>query len=306
MWKVQVLMSTYNGEKYLREQIDSILAQKTKLGEKQIEISLLVRDDGSQDGTVGILEEYCKKDPRVSYIKGKNMGACKSFFELMKQAGGEMDYIAFSDQDDIWNKNKIRRAVSGLGRYEDIPALYAGDLEIVDEKLNILKISENTSKNFHPSFGNSLIENICTGCTIVINKKLYQMVVKTIPEHAYMHDWWLYMTASCFGHVIYDPVPFIFYRQHEHNVIGMKKSRLERLWEKILHFSQARNVISSQLKEFYKIYHPQGTNGKLLKRFLYAKKHPSERIRLFRERKIYRQEKFNHLICKILILTGSM
>lgn len=254
MIKVQVLMSTYNGQAYLREQLDSILNQKRELGEETIELSLLVRDDGSEDHTMEILKEYCQRFPQIICIQGENTGACKSFFELMEHAGQDMDYISFSDQDDVWDKNKIRRAISGLRKYSEIPAMYAGNLEIVNQDLEILKVSSSTDKKFQPSFGNALIENICTGCTIVINKRLYKMAVKNIPKHAYMHDWWLYLTASCFGKVLYDRKAFIKYRQHETNTVGSAVNYWELMKKRVENFRSLQHYVPMQIKEFTEIF----------------------------------------------------
>lgn len=297
--KVQILMSTYNGEAYLQEQIDSILAQKTKLGKEKIELSLLIRDDGSLDGTVEILEEYGKKFPQITYIEGRNIGACKSFFRLMQKADSDADYIAFSDQDDVWNENKIRRAVSGLKKQENIPAMYAGDLEIVNEKLETIRISENTGRNFRPSFGNALIENICTGCTIVINKKLYQMVMKTVPQKAYMHDWWLYMTASCFGKVIYDKKPYIKYRQHESNTVGSAVKYRQLFQKRIKNFNDLRNYVPAQVKEFMEIFELPEDKKELAELMLAGHGDYKKRIKLFSCRKIVRRRKSDTMLYKL-------
>lgn len=304
-------MSTYNGEKYLREQLDSILNQTYS------NIEILVRDDGSTDATLEILQEYAKKQTGIRYVKGKNCGAAKSFFRLIKKADKEADYYALSDQDDVWESDKIERAVKKLEKYRyrekvqsdvawEKPLMYSSALKVVDQDLNLLYKKGTDRRMEELSFGNAMVENCCTGCTIVMNSALQEMIARVrIPECS-MHDWWLYMAASCFGKVLYDSKPFILYRQHENNVIGMEARGKERLKKKIKGFIQGRNVISCQLTEFYRIYRPEGENGKLLKRFLYAKKHPFYRMKLVKGHKIYRQSWGNDMICKILMLTGSM
>lgn len=286
--KIQVLMSAYQGEKYLREQLDSILAQTYK------NMEILVRDDGSTDATVDILKEYAARK-KLTYIKGKNCGAAKSFFRLLKKADRQADYYALSDQDDVWEPDKLERAVRMLEQqdkkekkgtwngtvFEDkvrkdskpCPLMYCSALNVVDQNLTFLYKEGQERKTSDLSFGNAMVENCCTGCTIVFNRALQELAAeKRIPECS-MHDWWLYLLASCFGKVLYDPEARILYRQHEHNVIGMDSHWLERLKKKIRGFQQGRNVISYQLIEFYRLYHPEGKEGKLLRRFLFAKKH---------------------------------
>ena len=298
MIKVQILMSTYNGEAYLREQMDSILAQKTILGKEKIAISLLIRDDGSKDNTIKILEEYKKRFSQISYIKGENIGACKSFFKLMQKVEKEMDYIAFSDQDDVWKENKIKRAISGLKKYDTIPAMYASDLEIVNYNLELIKVSNNTSKHFYPSFGNALIENICTGCTIVINKKLYDMVVKTVPRYAYMHDWWLYMTASCFGKVLYDKKAWIKYRQHKENTVGSAVKYWKLMEKRIRNFHLLQKYVPLQIKEFIEIFELPEDKRKLAEQMIISDKDFKKKLKIFKYREIKRRKVMDTLLYK--------
>lgn len=299
MVKVQILMSTYNGEAYLREQLNSILTQKTKIGKENIYLSLLVRDDGSRDNTVKILEEYDKKFPQITYIRGKNVGACKSFFQLIQKADRDIDYIAFSDQDDVWNENKIRRALTGLKKYEDIPAMYASDLEIVNRNLETVKISANTGRGFKPSFGNALIENICTGCTIVINKKLYKMVAEKIPKCAYMHDWWLYMTASCFGKVLYDKKPYIKYRQHEANTVGSAVKYRQLMRKRIENFHLLQRYVPAQIREFTEIFKLPEDKKRLAELMLTEHGAYGKRMKIFGCREIVRRKAGDNILYKI-------
>ena len=132
MEKVCVLMSTYNGEKYLKEQIESILNQEN------IEVDILIRDDGSTDNTLNILENYTQKYKNIRYYTGENLRSAKSFMNLLFTVK-EYDYYAFSDQDDVWKKNKLYTAVSKLKEGYD---LYGGKKSIVDSELNILNIED--------------------------------------------------------------------------------------------------------------------------------------------------------------------
>lgn len=292
-------MSTYNGEVYLKEQLDSILNQKTEIGKRNFNLSVLIRDDGSRDNTIQILEEYQKKFPQITYMRGKNIGACKSFFQLMQKADKEADYIAFSDQDDIWKENKIKRAIMGLRRYDSIPAMYASDLEIVDQDLKPMKITASTSRGFCPSFGNALVENICTGCTMVINKKLYDMIVKVLPGHAYMHDWWIYMTASCFGKVIYDKKPWIQYRQHETNTVGSAVKYRQLMQKRIRNFHDLRNYVPAQIKEFIEIFELPEDKKRLAELMLIEHGNFVKKLKIFGCKEITRKRAGDTILYKI-------
>ena len=302
MIKVQILMSTYNGEKYLREQLDSILSQKTKLGKKRISFSLLIRDDGSTDSTGKILEEYADKFPGITYFQEENIGACRSFFRLLQKADHNMDYIAFSDQDDVWNENKLRRAVRGLKKYQAIPAMYAGDMEIVDHHLNLLKVSSNVTKRFRPSFGNALVENICTGATIVINHVLYRFIAEKIPKRAYMHDWWLYMAASCFGKVLYDRKPYMKYRQHEENTVGSAVGYGQLIKKRIENFQSLQQYVPEQIAEFLKLFELPEDKKKLAEVMLIEKGRYLKRMKIFDCREIRRRRPMDTVCYKIMYL----
>ena len=211
MKKVQVLMSTYNGEKYLKEQIDSILSQE------DVEVNLLIRDDGSTDKTISILENITKQNENVRYYIGENIGSARSFMDLVKQSK-EADYYAFADQDDVWNSKKIISAIKKIENDNNKPSLYISALEVVDEELNTIKIKK-VSGNF--CFEGEICKNFATGCTMVFNKKLCDIIKMYNPEYIIMHDSWI--TRVCYavgGNVIIDENTYIKYRQHGNNVVG--------------------------------------------------------------------------------------
>ncbi len=214
MDKITVLMSTYNGEKYLRQQIDSILNQKDCI------VELFVRDDGSDDNTQKILDEYKCRNQLIWYT-GKNLGAAKSFFDLILQAS-DSKYYAFADQDDVWEPDKLCIAMESLKPYETEAALYYSNAKITDENDNYLGI--NTYKvNQKTNFEGFACSGGALGCTMVINRRLRNIVVAGgLPEKIIMHD--DYLTSLCFaigGQVVYDHSPHVNYRQHNNNVIGI-------------------------------------------------------------------------------------
>lgn len=220
MKNVQVLMSTYNGEKYLKEQIDSILSQEN------VEVSLLIRDDGSTDKTISILEKIVKENTNVSYYIGKNIGSAKSFIDLVNQSK-EVDYYAFADQDDVWNSKKIISAIEKIENDSNIPSLYISALEVVDEELNTIEIKK-VSGNL--CFEGEMAKNFATGCTMVFNKKLCNAIKTYNPSYIIMHDSWI--TRVCYaigGNVVVDENTYIKYRQHGNNVVGYKDEGFRKL-----------------------------------------------------------------------------
>ena len=165
-------MSSYNGEKYIKEQIDSILAQE------EVEIYLLIRDDGSRDATLDILEKYEKLD-NVRLIKGENLGVKKSFLSLIAMAPDYFDYYALSDQDDYWLTDKMISAINhieGAGENLDDNFLYYSNTCLVDE--NLFPLNEKGYNVDRPyNFGEILIRNCASGCTYVFGRKLKFMMM---------------------------------------------------------------------------------------------------------------------------------
>lgn len=300
---VQILLSTYNGEKYLEEQLDSLLAQDYP------SLEILIRDDGSTDGTRAILDKYSKRFPNIKLIYGQNLGVVKSFFELLKLASSEVGYIAFCDQDDVWMKDKVSRAVNILEQQsQNIPLLYCSRLVLVDESLHVIGQTKTPKKC--PSFENALVQNIATGCTIVINKASKQLLAKEFPTVTGMHDWWIYLVISAFGKVIYDPVPKILYRQHSSNVIGHKKSSIARWTKRINRFLNKGDLylITEQAIEFKRIFGSILPNEKkkILNRFINGRKNFWDRLYYSLSSDVYRQSVVDDIILKLLIIMNRV
>ena len=209
--KVTVLMSTYNGEKFLEEQLDSIFAQKG------VDLYLVVRDDGSKDGTVSILHDYQKKKKNMIVIEdGSNLGPCKSFLKLIRE-NVDSDYFALADQDDIWDEDKLEVAINMI-KNDDI-SLYFSNLRIVDAENNYIRNSHDFPQLTNNKFA-FLSVPLPTGCTIVYSRGLANIVAEAALDDYSMHDTWLYGVCSLFGKVFYDFEPHICYRVHGNNVVG--------------------------------------------------------------------------------------
>lgn len=303
MKKIIILISTYNGAEFLETQLDSILLQTYS------NIMIYIRDDGSDDDTVSIVEKYQKKNNNIILIKGENVGARNSFFKLISELPERADYYAFCDQDDYWYPEKIEKGIMELEKTEgvNIPLMYCSALQVTDEELNIIGRMNDIKNKRLIGFGNALVENINTGCTCIINDKLFEMLRMTKERYVnsiLMHDWWIYLVASCFGQIIFDDNSYIKYRQHENNCIGAKYSITDKYKKKLRSFHKDIGRITEQIIVFDKIYHPKGENGQLLKDILDSKKHIKQRICLVSHNKVYRMRKIDNIIIKIKILFG--
>lgn len=210
--QVVVLMSTYRGERWVAEQIRSILRQLPPEGR------LMVRDDGSTDETAARVESI--SDPRIKLLRGSNIGYVRSFQTLLAQVPENTEMIMLSDQDDIWLPEKIERAWKVIRASSTIPTLYCSRLKLVDANLTPMGLSPQRLRP--PSFQNALTENIVTGCTAAMNPAALALVRESADAgRIYFHDWWFYLVVAAFGRVVFDPEPTILYRQHGYNVIGM-------------------------------------------------------------------------------------
>lgn len=276
--KVIVLMSTYNGERFLREQIDSILQQKGCV------IRLIVRDDGSNDATISILNEYQEKKLLEWYSDGMNLGAAKSFIKLIMEAP-RADYYAFADQDDIWNSNKIESAIEMLRNHTE-PAIYYSNAQLVDSSLNPL--GENVySHQQKPTRLMALCSCNVLGCTMVFNENL-AVIVKNgkMPNKLLMHDNYICAVCSvCEGNIIYDDTTSMMYRQHGGNVIGVtvNNSIKSKIKEKIKWITNRRDVsIADQCLDILLNYSEISEQGrKDLQMVIDYNKKNSKKMKLF-------------------------
>ena len=251
MKSVCVLLSTYNGERFIAEQLDSLLLQK------DVDLRILIRDDGSKDNTIDIIKKYLKIDKRISFYQGDNKGPAQSFFDLIRNCG-QYDYYAFCDQDDVWDEDKLSIAIQYLEKEDHSkPNMYYSNLRIVDQNLKYYRLSHSTPSVQKNKYS-VLTEDMATGCTIVFNKATLSLVKDKLPEYCSMHDTWIYMVCKFFGKTVYDFDAHISYRQHENNVVGTylgKKtmklyiSRIKRLFDRNL---QPRYNNASNFYELFK------------------------------------------------------
>lgn len=233
---VEILLATYNGEKYLSDQIDSLLSQTVE------NWTLLVHDDGSTDRTVSIIDLYQRKYPdKIFFIEDgiRNGGAKNNFSHLLSLSNAS--YIMFCDQDDVWMPNKVEVALEKMleieVKFPDRPILIHTDLQVVDKHLNLIsnsmfdyqRISKNISK-----LEDILIQNNVTGCTMMLNSHA-KSISLPIPKGAIMHDWWIAAQVILNnGALIFIDRPTIFYRQHDSNSIGSKEINLQYYLKRVM------------------------------------------------------------------------
>lgn len=238
--KIEILMATYNGETYIREQIDSIINQTYK------NWVLLVRDDNSKDNTVSIIEEYEQKDSRIRLLRDKkgNLGFVRNFEELM--ANSLEDFIMFSDQDDYWIENRIEKYIEIITNLssEDMekPLLIHSNSFICDKELNIKKekfisnCAEN--KEFDIVFFNYIVQ----GSTALVNRKLVNLALP-FSSKVTLHDRYLHLLAEFLGKRIFLNQSLMKYRQHDNNKIGANYSIVKKILKKKYFNNEDRELI---------------------------------------------------------------
>lgn len=225
---ITILMASYNGEKYIAEQIESILNQTEQSWK------LVIQDDCSTDDTFKIAEKYVKKYPdRIFAVQRKTPSgsAQNNFFSMLCFANSE--YTMFCDDDDVWLPNKIAITLLEMQKLEksfgkETLLLAHTDLRVVDALLRKISTSMMCTQKLDPSrkdFNHLLIQNNITGCTMMVNRRLLELTVQQgLPRHAVMHDWWLALIASSLGQIGFVPEATILYRQHADNQVGAKSA----------------------------------------------------------------------------------
>jgi glycosyltransferase involved in cell wall biosynthesis len=294
---INIILAAYNGETYIREQIDSILNNTFT------NWILWIFDDGSIDNTQNIIEEYKKtyKD-KIQYIRNiKNKGHALNFLEGVSYAsqhykpiydkmkieypdfiqnnGLEKKYYMFCDQDDVWMPNKIEITLKHMKKLErnhgehKVLAVFT-DAVVVDERLNTLhpsfyEVGKLNTKNVE--LAHIMMENKMIGCTVLFNEALF-LKMHTIPQNARYHDWWVALIAASFGSISFLPSPTLYYRQHSNNVVG-NQTFLAYVMNRITSLKKQREVLLqtiNQAKEFYSIYEKEISNKSKMQIYAFA------------------------------------
>ena len=250
MEKITVLLSTYNGERYLVEQLQSLIDQKG------VEVELLVRDDGSKDATTAILDEWQSKG-LLTWYKSGNLGPGKSFMHLLQTASSG-NYYAFCDQDDVWLPEKLHLTMDKMKEVElanpGKPVIVHTDMYVVDEQLNVIHDSFWRSSGLRPdvlrTFPYLCTCNSVNGCTILMNSVARELILEKYVEHdVIIHDVISALTVAYFGGIIdYIKTPTVLYRQHSANVVGaMAYSKWQAVKNRL---ANIRKVVAQNIKLF--------------------------------------------------------
>lgn len=292
--KVNIVLSTYNGEKFLSEQIESIQAQTFT------DWQLLIRDDGSTDKTLDIITAYTLKDERIHWIdedERKNLGVINSFYKLIKH--DVADYYFFCDQDDVWLPEKMTIMLAEATKYVADKALMVYmDLSVVDKNLKVINPSMINSQSHHAntSLLAELTENTVTGGVSMVNHALVKRWSSS--DIMIMHDWYLALLATATGKLVYIDKPGELYRQHDHNVLGARTlakrfkkwlnplQAIQKYWELIITSQkQAAAVLnqpdlSDENRELIEKYVAL-LNQTMINRIKYLKKYHFKKNKLF-------------------------
>ncbi len=302
MKSVCVLLSTYNGGQFLEEQIESLLKQE------DINFTILIRDDGSTDETIDILKNYSKKDSRIKYYLGENVGPAQSFFDLIR-CSSLTDYYAFCDQDDVWDSDKLKCAIEALEKEDNSqPNMYYSNLRIVDKNLNFYRFSHSSPLTQENPYS-ALTEDIATGCTVVFNRVAREYAKSSIPEYCSMHDTWIYMICKFFGQCIYDFNAHISYRQHDNNVVGtyLGKKTIKLYKERLIRlFNRQLQPRYNNAKNFYILFKDRLKPEDAEKVQLVASYKNSifSRLKLLLNKEVYASSTSRDIRFRVLILLG--
>ena len=268
---VDVLLATYNGATYLEEMLQSLLEQQ------DVVVNLIVSDDGSIDDTLKILKSYETKFSSFQINKGPGNGPAKNFLSMLPKT--RSPFIAFADQDDIWNPNHLKHSIRRIKSEQgDIPILTFSQVSHFGDTL----MKENYWPNSIPShFSGYFAQNFARGCTIVFNRRLKDILIENEIENMIMHDWWALLIALGTGKVMFEPAVEVLYRIHANNYIGFKgtsrfaflKEAKPRRWAPLTQIKDIRRVGASSLSEEFILSSDQfisGVSGPLITRLSYA------------------------------------
>lgn len=306
MEQIDILLTTYNGEKYLKEQIDSILNQT------YTNFRLLISDDCSKDSTIKILKEYEQKDNRIKvFLQEKNLGYVKNFEFLLTKVENEI--YALSDQDDVWNNDKVEKTYKKL-KEEDADLVFT-DLEIVNEKLKTINSSFNDYmflsrkiKKYYKDYRLQYLYNCITGCTLMSKKKYLEKIIPIPMDSKYViHDTWIGLIVALNGKIAYLDEATIKYRQHGNNQVGSnhtshKYTKLNQVRELFIDVKyQLFNTYINNSSIFTKDLQKQ--NEKALKYFKMLKNKKYINFRGWNVfYKLYKTETFKYYIENFIIL----
>ena len=303
---IAVLMATYNGEKYLEEQFDSLLNQTYK------DFICYIHDDGSNDGTLKIINKYIKDYPdKFCYIDGEKTGSSmNNFFFLLSMV--EADYYMFCDQDDVWLPDKIKKTYLKVLDEEkknvDKPILAFCDMKVVDKDLNVISnsfVKYNMLDVQNLEFNRLIVQNSVAGCTSMFNRIARDEGIKykqtNSPECIMIHDWWIALVCAAMGKVTFVREALMLYRQHGDNNVGATKEYGFKVYIKLFFFLITFSHVKKtkiRIEKFVRqaqqleIYSLSGDNKEILNTIKnFYKMNKFQRIKAFKKYNIYRNRR---------------
>ena len=299
--RVAVLLSTYNGARWLDAQLESLAAQTG------VEVAVFARDDGSRDETCAILARWSDRWPALAAVaSGPNLGPAASFLALLRDAPDGFDAYAFCDQDDVWRPDKLARATTRLSQASG-EALYCSRVLCVDEALHPLGPSPVKCDG---RFEHLLYENIAFGVTVVMNAAAARRVRARPPGRGViMHDWWSALVVSAFGEVIWDEAPGVLYRQHGGNEIGQAVGGAAEFARQVRNFLRAPGrywPVCAQAAEFRRLWGDELDPARraLLDAFVDSKASLGRRLAFAASGRIVRESLAGRLAARALIAAG--
>lgn len=299
--RVQILLACYNGERYLREQLDSFLA----LDNVQ-DCAVLIRDDGSTDATGTILKEY--RDQYGFQVEfGKHLGTNASYQWLLENSDQSCDFFAFSDQDDVWLPQKISHAVAELTCFsQEKPLLFASRSQITDKALHPIGYSCDPIRGV--SFYNAMVQNVLPGHTQVFNARLRDDLCRHGMLKAHVVDWWVYLAASARGQIVFSRDCNVLHRQHGDNAVGYRIGALAGIRRKLEYIQEGKgNAISRQLQAFSEEYGgelPEEYRRELAS-YLNGLGSFAKRLAYLRNSRVYRQKRSEDWKFRLLYAVGK-
>ncbi|MCL2112635.1 MAG: glycosyltransferase family 2 protein [Streptococcaceae bacterium] len=299
--KVAIIISTYNGEKYLEEQLDSIINQTYE------NLLIYIRDDGSSDNTRKILERYRSLDSRIQVEFAQNIGYCRSFFSMLEKV--EADYYAFCDQDDIWKSTKISIAIKDIENKErgqgTFPVLWFSNIELCDAEMNLITLA--SIKKFY-TFENSLFTCAAPGMAMVINKEARKKIISKNIDTIKEHDFWVYRVCSALGEIVYNKEALVKYRRHGNNVSDYSYNFLQRyyLGFKRLFLTDIYKNTKKEIILFSKLYRDNLSEEKKKTIELFSDYHLKARIRKTFFNKRLKDNPINEILIRVLLLFGGI
>jgi glycosyltransferase involved in cell wall biosynthesis len=301
---VAILLTTFNGQSYLQEQLESIFNQTYS------NYHLWISDDGSIDNTLQIIDFYKTKFNNLTILNGPRRGFNANFFELTNNRKIKADYYFWADQDDIWFSNKIERAVSILQQYDaKTPSLYSCNAIIIDKHKNIFGYTYNYQvKKFN--FANSLVQPLAGGNTMCFNSSARDLICLGVYSYPAFYDWWAYQIISgCDGNIIFDDNPMIYYRQHDHNLIGVQPGihNFRKKLNRFLYLDKQQNSLNiDSLLKYHSLL--SEANQKILNNFIELKKNKFFIYRLYKLKKsgIFRRTLFSQLSLYLSSILGLL